>query len=123
MVAPAPNLPFLVFNNLFFGGFPTADVKVDSVSIGLPPFVYSYTNDQIGSFIDSGTGVFLLGPQAYASFVDTFQVCVVFACVCVRVVPLPGHHLTCGRVAGDARQTFAACRACVATPRCFQASA
>lgn len=49
------------------------DVALNNVSIGLPPAVYSYLNDQIGSFIDSGTSAILFGPAIYNSFQALFQ--------------------------------------------------
>jgi len=49
------------------------DVLVGGVSIGLPPVVYSYLNDQIGSFIDSGTSVVLFGPAIFAAFQEIWQ--------------------------------------------------
>jgi len=49
------------------------DVMVGGVSIGLPPVVYQYLNDQIGSFIDSGTSVILFGPAIFAAFQSLWQ--------------------------------------------------
>jgi len=49
------------------------DVMVGGVSIGLPAIVYSYLNDQIGSFIDSGTSVILFGPAIYTAFQTLWQ--------------------------------------------------
>jgi len=49
------------------------DVLVDGVSIGLPAVVYSYLNDQIGTFIDSGTSIVLFGPAIFAAFQSLWQ--------------------------------------------------
>jgi saccharopepsin len=49
------------------------DVLIGDVSLKLEPFVWSYNNDQIGSFFDTGTGVILFGPYAFAAFKQTFQ--------------------------------------------------
>jgi len=49
------------------------DVLVGGGSIGLPSIVYSYLNDQIGSFIDSGTSIILFGPAIFAAFQSLWQ--------------------------------------------------
>lgn len=49
------------------------DISVGGVGLKLHPVVYSFNNDQIGTFIDSGTGVVILGPALYQVFQDTFQ--------------------------------------------------
>jgi len=48
-------------------------VVLDGEDIGLPSFVYSYLNDQIGSFVDSGTSAFLLSPVAMDALQKQFQ--------------------------------------------------
>jgi hypothetical protein len=42
-------------------------------SLNLPSFMYWTTNDVIGSFIDSGTGVILMGPAIFQAFTTVFQ--------------------------------------------------
>jgi len=49
------------------------DVMVGGVSAGLPAIVYSYLNDQIGTFIDSGTSIILFGPVIFAAFQAVWQ--------------------------------------------------
>jgi len=52
---------------------PLLDVRVGERSVGVPAFAYSYVNDQIGSFIDSGTQQLLLGPAAFQGLQSIFQ--------------------------------------------------
>jgi len=48
-------------------------VVLNGDDIGLPSFVYSYLNDQIGSFVDSGTSALLLCPAAMTALQNLFQ--------------------------------------------------
>jgi len=48
-------------------------VVLNGDDIGLPSFVYSYLNDQIGSFVDSGTSALLLSPVAMTALQKQFQ--------------------------------------------------
>lgn len=41
------------------------DIQVGGVSIGVPSFFYQIRNDAIGSFVDSGTSVFLVSPYVF----------------------------------------------------------
>eukprot|EP00696_Hemimastix_kukwesjijk_P018023 gnl/Hemi2/680_TR243_c0_g2_i1.p1 gnl/Hemi2/680_TR243_c0_g2~~gnl/Hemi2/680_TR243_c0_g2_i1.p1 ORF type:complete len:463 (-),score=83.29 gnl/Hemi2/680_TR243_c0_g2_i1:61-1269(-) len=52
---------------------PLQDLQIAGTSIGLPAMVYSYLNDQIGTFPDSGTSVLVMGPAIFAQFQATFQ--------------------------------------------------
>lgn len=52
---------------------PLIDVFIGDYCLELPPIVYNWNNDQIGSFIDSGTGAVLFGPVMYARFQQVFQ--------------------------------------------------
>jgi len=49
------------------------DVALNGTSIGMPSFTYSWVNDQIGTFIDSGTSIILFGPSTFSAFQSTFQ--------------------------------------------------
>jgi len=49
------------------------DVQVGGHSLNLPSFIYWTTNDVIGSFIDSGTSVILMGPAIQESFISVYQ--------------------------------------------------
>jgi len=49
------------------------DMSVGNVGLKLHPVVYSFNNDQIGTFIDSGTGIVILGPALFQAFQDIFQ--------------------------------------------------
>jgi len=49
------------------------DVQIGPHSINLPSFMYGVTNDVIGSFVDSGTSVILMGPAIFESFTNVFQ--------------------------------------------------
>jgi len=48
------------------------DIQVGGFSIGLPPFMYTTTNDVIGSFVDTGTSVVLMSPSSFEYFQSTF---------------------------------------------------
>jgi len=49
------------------------DMTVGQIAMKLHPIVYSFNNDQIGTFIDSGTGIVILGPALFQAFQDIFQ--------------------------------------------------
>jgi len=49
------------------------DVLIGDVSIGVPPLYYRTTNDVIGSFVDSGTSVILMGPYIFSAFQTLYQ--------------------------------------------------
>jgi len=49
------------------------DIKVGSMSIGLPEFAYVTTNDVIGAFVDSGTSIILICPMAFNNLAQIFQ--------------------------------------------------
>jgi len=49
------------------------DMAVGEIALKLHPIVYSFNNDQIGTFIDSGTEVVILGPALFQAFQDIFQ--------------------------------------------------
>lgn len=49
------------------------DIAVGSASVGLPPAVYGFNNDQIGAFVDSGTSALLLAPAAMSALQAAFQ--------------------------------------------------
>jgi hypothetical protein len=51
---------------------PLLDIQVGGHSLGLPPFMYTTTNDVIGTFVDSGTSVVLMNAAAFTSFTETF---------------------------------------------------
>ena len=51
---------------------PLLDIQVGGHSLGLPPFMYTTTNDVIGTFVDSGTSVVLMNPVAFSAFTETF---------------------------------------------------
>jgi hypothetical protein len=53
--------------------FHILDVQVGSTSLGLPSFIYWTTNDVIGSFVDSGTSVILMGPAIWNTLTQVFQ--------------------------------------------------
>jgi len=53
--------------------FHLLDIKINDKSLGLPSFVYWTTNDVIGSFVDSGTSVILMGPAIWSTFIQVFQ--------------------------------------------------
>jgi len=48
------------------------DIQIGPHSIGLPPFLYTTTNDVIGTFIDTGTSVILMNPVSFQFFTNTF---------------------------------------------------
>lgn len=48
------------------------DIQIGPHSIGLPPFLYTTTNDVIGTFIDTGTSVILMNPVSFQYFQNTF---------------------------------------------------
>jgi len=53
--------------------FHILDIQVGGHSLGLPSFVYWTTNDVIGSFVDSGTSVILMGPAIWETLTNVFQ--------------------------------------------------
>lgn len=72
-------------NNRYFGSIQYApmtldrwynlgllDIQIGSHSIGIPPFIYSTTNDVIGTFVDSGTSVILMNSVSFEYFSNTF---------------------------------------------------
>jgi hypothetical protein len=48
------------------------DIQVGGVSIGVPSFFYQIRNDAIGSFVDSGTSVFLVSPFVFQEMQSIF---------------------------------------------------
>lgn len=52
---------------------PLLDISFNGTSIGLPASAYSYLNDQIGTFIDSGTTAMLFGPYIWQMIVSVWQ--------------------------------------------------
>ena len=48
------------------------DIQIGGHSIGLPPFLFTTTNDVIGTFVDSGTSLILMNPVSYEYFSNTF---------------------------------------------------
>jgi len=52
---------------------PLIDVLVGTTSVGAPEFLFTATNDVIGSFIDSGTSVLLFGPAIASAIQNIFQ--------------------------------------------------
>jgi len=48
------------------------DIQIGGHSIGIPPFIYSTTNDVIGTFVDSGTSIILMNTVSFESFTNTF---------------------------------------------------
>jgi len=53
--------------------FNLIDLQIGSTSVGLPQFVYTVTNDVIGTFIDSGTSTILLAPATFGQFQAVYQ--------------------------------------------------
>eukprot|EP01104_Vermistella_antarctica_P019648 TRINITY_DN7816_c0_g1_i1.p1 TRINITY_DN7816_c0_g1~~TRINITY_DN7816_c0_g1_i1.p1 ORF type:complete len:491 (-),score=96.45 TRINITY_DN7816_c0_g1_i1:61-1506(-) len=51
--------------------FAILDMDVGGQSIGVPPYLYDATNDVIGSFVDSGTSVVLMGPSIFGALEAT----------------------------------------------------
>jgi len=49
------------------------DMSVGDIGLKLHPVVYSFNDVQIGTFLDSATGVVILGPALYQVFQDVFQ--------------------------------------------------
>eukprot|EP01089_Gocevia_fonbrunei_P003671 TRINITY_DN1362_c0_g2_i1.p1 TRINITY_DN1362_c0_g2~~TRINITY_DN1362_c0_g2_i1.p1 ORF type:complete len:433 (-),score=68.23 TRINITY_DN1362_c0_g2_i1:918-2216(-) len=49
------------------------DVFVGTTSLGLRPFMYTTTNDVIGSFVDSGTSIILTSPGIFAQLTNVFM--------------------------------------------------
>eukprot|EP01095_Lingulamoeba_sp_RSL-Kostka_P017679 TRINITY_DN9359_c0_g1_i1.p1 TRINITY_DN9359_c0_g1~~TRINITY_DN9359_c0_g1_i1.p1 ORF type:complete len:448 (+),score=160.76 TRINITY_DN9359_c0_g1_i1:29-1372(+) len=49
------------------------DIQIGSNSINIPKYLYTTTNDVIGSFVDTGTSVLILGPASFDNFQSTFQ--------------------------------------------------
>jgi len=52
---------------------PLRTISVGTTPLAVPTYAFSYDNDQIGSFIDSGTSVILIAPLAFTSFTAIFQ--------------------------------------------------
>jgi len=48
-------------------------VQVGATALSLPQFIYAVTNDVLGSFVDSGTSVILMGPSIFGAMVEVFQ--------------------------------------------------
>lgn len=49
------------------------DISIEGQSIGVPPLYYQVTNDIIGSFVDSGTSVLLVGPYTFSAISRLLQ--------------------------------------------------
>jgi len=49
------------------------DILVGDKSIGVPQYLFYTTNDVIGTFVDSGTGVILTNQATYDAIVETFK--------------------------------------------------
>eukprot|EP01120_Amphizonella_sp_Union-15-10_P017161 TRINITY_DN9457_c0_g1_i1.p1 TRINITY_DN9457_c0_g1~~TRINITY_DN9457_c0_g1_i1.p1 ORF type:complete len:467 (+),score=70.91 TRINITY_DN9457_c0_g1_i1:52-1401(+) len=49
------------------------DIRIAGKSIGLPKYLYTTTNDVIGTFIDSGTNIILFNPYAYQTIAELFS--------------------------------------------------
>ena len=53
--------------------FKLMDIQVDGKSIGVPTIFYEFRNDVLGSFVDSGTSVVLLGTYTFGQLQGLLQ--------------------------------------------------